>query len=324
VITVYDDRDDEFLGVACQAMAGPSGAAALDALGWWELLPELVDSDARAAVFGVFRAQGRELASSLALGGILAQPFIDGTAIAPGTVAAAMLRHSTRRGPVWVLIGDLGERLLLVDEPGRGVGLVAPDAIKLRPVEVPGKAIVNEVSFDPAAAKPILAEEDARLARARSTYLGRVAAASEMLGATERAVELAVQYAKDRQQFGRPIGTFQAVRHLLAWAKTDCIAVDSVIRRSLLLLDEPPARYDEVVKALAGRNGRRGCERSLQVLGGIGFTAEHDHHHHHSRVLLLDSLLGSSAALSRGLGTWLRTTGTDPGFTAATLLSVRR
>ena len=72
----------------------------------------------------------------------------------------------------------------------------------------------------------------------------------------------------------------------------------------------PPERYGEVVKALAGRNGRRACERSLQVLGGIGFTAEHAHHHHHSRVLLLDSLLGTSAELSHDLGAWLRTTGT--------------
>ena len=79
-----------------------------------------------------------------------------------------------------------------------------------------------------------------------------------------------------------------------------------------------------MVKALAGRNGRRACERSLQVLGGIGFTAEHAHHHHHSRVLLLDSLLGTSAELSHDLGAWLRTTGDDPGFTRAVLLAGTR
>ena len=68
-----------------------------------------------------------------------------------------------------------------------------------------------------------------------------------------------------------------------------------------------------MVKALAGRNGRRACERSLQVLGGIGFTAEHEHHHHHSRVLALDALLGSSAELTHDLGAWLRTSG-RPGL----------
>jgi len=121
-------------------------------------------------------------------------------------------------------------------------------------------------------------------------------------------------------QFGQPIGTFQAVRHLLAWAKTDCTAIDAVVRKALLLLDRPPPHYGEVLKALAGRNGRRACERSLQVLGGIGFTAEHVHHHHHSRVLALDALLGSSAALTHDLGTWLRTSGDDPRFASAVLV----
>ena len=109
------------------------------------------------------------------------------------------------------------------------------------------------------------------------------------------------------------------MRHLLAWAKTDCTALDSVIRKALLMLEPPPEQYGEVVKALAGRNGRRACERSLQVLGGIGFTAEHPHHHHHSRVLLLDAVLGSSAELSHDLGAWLRERQVDPGFTSAVL-----
>ena len=77
--------------------------------------------------------------------------------------------------------------------------------------------------------------------------------------------------------------------------------------------------FATVAKALAGRNGRRTCERAQQVLGGIGFTAEHDHHHFHSRVLALDGLLGASAALTRQLGAELRSNG-DPGFAAAVLI----
>ena len=113
------------------------------------------------------------------------------------------------------------------------------------------------------------------------------------------------------------------MRHLLAWAKTDCAALESVIRKAHLLVADPPDRFDEVVKATAGRNGRRACERSLQVLGGIGFTAEHDHHHLHSRVLQLDSLLGTSAELTAGLGAWLRTAGADPRFASAVLVGTR-
>ena len=81
----------------------------------------------------------------------------------------------------------------------------------------------------------------------------------------------------------------------------------------------PPA-YGEITKALAGRNGRRACERSHQVLGAIGFTAEHRHHHFHSRVLALDSLLGTSAELTRALGAGLREARTDPHIPNTLLL----
>jgi alkylation response protein AidB-like acyl-CoA dehydrogenase len=144
-----------------------------------------------------------------------------------------------------------------------------------------------------------------------------VAIAAEIIGAAERALELATDYAANREQFGKPIGSFQAIRHLLAWARTDCVAIEAVLNRAIRLDDAAPPMFGEIVKALAGRNGRRVCERTLQVLGGIGFTAEHDHHHLHSRVLALDGLLGTSADLTYRLGHQLRTTGSHPGFPAA-------
>jgi len=109
------------------------------------------------------------------------------------------------------------------------------------------------------------------------------------------------------------------VRHLLAWARTDCGAVLELSRQAALLDTAAPPRLDEIAKALAGRNGRRVCERALQVLGGIGFTAEQGHHHFHSRVLALDAVLGSSAELVRGLGAWLRESRTDPELPRALL-----
>jgi len=315
-----DGDDDEFLSTSIQALASAPGPDALDGLGWWDLLGDLGDADARDAAFAVFRAQGRTLADSPALGGLLAQPYLAHTAIAPGTVVAAIRRESRRHGPTWVVVGDIAGRHLLFDEPGSGVHIVGADQVELRPVDVPGRLSIHEVSYKPSAQPLVLDSTVADEARARSTFLGRVAAASEMLGAAEQTVALATAHATDRVQFGQPIGTFQAVRHLLAWAKTDCTAVDAVVRKALLLLDRPPPHYGEVLKALAGRNGRRACERSLQVLGGIGFTAEHVHHHHHSRVLALDALLGSSAALTHDLGTWLRTSGDDPRFASAVLV----
>jgi Acyl-CoA dehydrogenase, C-terminal domain len=316
----HDDLDDELLAGATAAMTASEGPAALDALGWWELLPHLDDVDARAATIAGFRAQGRRLRASPALGALLAQPIALRAGLDPSTTVAAIGRPSVDGGDTWVVLGDPDGRRVLFDRPGHGVVVAEPGQVTLLPIDIPGRASVHEVDAGLDALPALVGDDEAAPLRARASRLGRIAAAAEILGTAERAVELAVEHATVREQFGRPIGTFQAVRHLLAWARTDCTAIDSVIRKALALHDAPPERDGEIVKALAGRNGRRACERSLQVLGGIGFTAEHEHHHHHSRVLLLDALLGSSAELTHGLGSWLRTTGADPRLTTAVLV----
>jgi hypothetical protein len=316
----HDDCDGELLSGATVAMAASPGPVALDALGWWDLLPHLDDEEARAATVAVFRAQGRGLRSSPALGALVAQPLAERAGLDPASVVAALGRPTAGGGTAWVVLGDPDGRSVVFDRPGCGVVVAEADAVALDPIAISGRADVHEARADLDALPVVLTEEGAAPVRARSTYLGRIAAAAEVLGAAETAVALAVEHARQREQFGRPIGTFQAVRHLLAWARTDCTAIDSVVRKAVALHADPPERYDEIVKALAGRNGRRACERSLQVLGGIGFTAEHEHHHHHSRVLLLDALLGSSADLTHGLGAWLRTSGAVADHTTAVLV----
>jgi hypothetical protein len=311
--------DDEFLSAAVQAMRTEQGDVALGSLTWWDLLSDLADDDTAAAVFGALRAQGRELADTPALGGLLAQPFADALGLAPGECVAAVARRSPRRGEVWVVTGSSGDRRVLFDVPGVGAHLVGPDDLERRSVVVPGRLSVAEVAVELSGRSADLPEEDAAPLRARAAYLGRVAAAAEMLGAAEQVVGMAVEYATAREQFGRPIGTFQALRHLLSWAATDCVAMDAAVRRAIELRSDPPPQFDMAVKALAGRHGRRACDRALQAFGGIGFTAEHDHHHFHSRVLALDALLGTSAELTHELGAWLRTAQTLPEYPAAVL-----
>ena len=309
--------EDEYVAVAAQAVRTSGGASALEALGWWDLLEDLDEYGSRAAVFALFRAQGRELASSAALGGLLAQPY--GVSDAPGAIVSTVWRQSPRRGVVHIAVGELEGRRLLVDRPGHGAFVVDFDAVELRAIDVPGRLVLHEIAVDWSRATRALNEANAGPARRRSAFLGRVAISLEILGAAEAAVALAIDHAVAREQFGQAIGRFQAVRHLLAWARTDCTAVDAVAAKAVALDGAAPPRFDEVLKALAGRNAQRACQRALQVLGGIGFTAEHDHHQHHGRVLALDSLLGASATLTHDLGTWLRTEAVDPGFTAAML-----
>ncbi len=321
-VEMVSETESMFLDAASTALANDSGSVALDSLGFWDLLSDLDDPEVRVAVFAVFRAQGRTLASSLALGGLLAQPYLCHTAIGPGTVVAPAWWNSPRHGLRYVVVADIANRGLLFDRPGHGASLVERDAVELVPLAVPGMPDMCEVRIDWAATvtQTILAEADVAQARARSAFLGYVAVANELLGAAEVAVGLAVAYARNREQFGQPIGKFQAVRHLLAWAHTDCVAVEALARQLVTLDRAASPRLDQVLKALAGRNSRKACERALQVLGGIGFTQEHDHHRHHSRVLALDALLGSSATLTSELGKWLRETGTDPRFPASVLV----
>ena len=111
------ESEREYLAVALQAMRPTDGDAGLDALGWWDLLPHLDDADLRTAVFAVFRAQGRNLASSSALGGLLAQPFLDGTAIAPGSVLATVRRGSIDGRSRHVVFGDPSVPLRIVGGP---------------------------------------------------------------------------------------------------------------------------------------------------------------------------------------------------------------
>ena len=311
--------DDEFLGAAVQAMRAEHGDGALESLTWWELLPDLSDDEIAGATIGALRAQGRELADTPALGALLAQPYVEAMGLAPGACVAAIARRSRSRGDVWVVLGNTGDRPVLFDVPGAGAHVVDAGPLERTPIELAGRLSVAEVVVDLDGRASALPEEAAAAVRARATYLARVGAAAEILGAAEQVLGMAVEYSAQREQFGRPIGTFQALRHLLSWGATDLVAVDAAVRRAVELRADPPANLDLAVKALAGRNGRRACDRALQTFGGIGFTAEHDHHHFHSRVLVLDALLGSSAELTHQLGTWLRTTGTDPQYPAAVL-----
>jgi hypothetical protein len=308
VITPTDAAAEEFLATAQRVLRADPGPGAFDALDGPDLLDGLDDRLLRFALIALLRAQGRELADTPAVGLLLAVPYREVVGEDAAGIVAAITVTSPRTGERALVLGDAGDRDVLVHRAGRRPTLYP--AAAARPRAVAGRLTVREVDLTHPART---VTEEARDCRAEAVRLGRIALAAEMLGAAEGAVALALEHARIREQFGEPIGRFQAVRHLLAWAETDTVALAATIRQAAWGgFDALPAHDDEVIKALAGRNARRACEHALQVLGGIGFTAEHDHHHHHGRVLLLDSLLGTSARLTRRLGTRVRETGSTP------------
>ncbi|MBM4267683.1 MAG: acyl-CoA dehydrogenase [Deltaproteobacteria bacterium] len=122
-----------------------------------------------------------------------------------------------------------------------------------------------------------------------------VAIAAESQGGAERALELAVEYAKVREQFGRPIGSFQAVKHLAA----ECFA-EIEPSRSLLWYaawaqqgaSKEASRAASMAKARLGDVYSRTTNKSVQIHGGIGFTWEHDVHFWFKRAKSNEVLFG--------------------------------
>ena len=124
-----------------------------------------------------------------------------------------------------------------------------------------------------------------------------VAMAIETLGTCQAIFEVTVQYAKDRQQFGVPIGSFQAVKHRLA----DCyIALERAralcyFAAACLAEDDPRrAEATAMAKAASGDCQRFVAAEGIQLLGGIAYTWEHDQHLWVKRAMTGDLLFGTS------------------------------
>jgi len=108
-----------------------------------------------------------------------------------------------------------------------------------------------------------------------------VALAAESTGIAQRTMEMAVEYAKDRQQFGRPIGSYQAVSHRCAQMLLETENARSAVYGAAWAADAEPESLPtaaSMAKAYASDAGWRVPDASLQVHGGIGFTWEHDLH----------------------------------------------
>jgi alkylation response protein AidB-like acyl-CoA dehydrogenase len=117
------------------------------------------------------------------------------------------------------------------------------------------------------------------------------ALAAEALGVAQRALDLGVQHAKTRLQFGKPIGTYQAVSHPLAQTYTDVELARSLVYWAAWCVAEEDERAPlaaAAAKAFATEAAVAACERSIQVHGGIGFTWEHPLHRFYKRALWLE------------------------------------
>ncbi len=263
--------DIGFLGITVAEEAGGGGGSVLDLAVVAEQAgavlagPSLVTA-ARAAVL---LADQPELAAALADG---SRSFcvVDGGHPALDAVGADTF--------LALVDGDLvvGEGQVVTGQPmdaTRGLGVVTLSGTR---VLVPGAGD--------------------RWARARDVAV--VALAAEDLGTAGRAVEVGVAYAKDRQAFGRAIGSYQAVKHALVDAWVGVEQLRSLVWWAAWAADAAPAELPlaaAAAGAFAAETLERAAETCIQVHGGTGFTWEHDAHLYWRRAKVDRLLLGDAA-----------------------------
>ncbi len=187
-----------------------------------------------------------------------------------------------------------GEKVLVADAASADFFLVATSDGRRHLVErgADGVTVTAEPSIDPTRRFSSLRFDGVSVAAA-DTLPGAaadyypvffrlcVALAAESTGIAQRTMEMAVEYAKDRQQFGRPIGAYQAVSHRCAQMLLETENARSAVYGAAWAADAEPESLPlaaSTAKAYASDAGWRVPDASIQVHGGIGFTWEHDLH----------------------------------------------
>jgi alkylation response protein AidB-like acyl-CoA dehydrogenase len=166
------------------------------------------------------------------------------------------------------------------------------------------------VAFDDVAVAPqdAIAGPTAATAIERGLRVGTIAAAAEGVGAASAALELAIAYVTERRQYGRLIGSFQALQHLLAEAHVLRETAWSTVLYAAAATDqglEDAGTAARIAKAHASRAARRVAEGALQAFGGVAFAWEHDYHLLARRAMLAEQRFGDSLHHERRLAEML-------------------
>jgi len=139
---------------------------------------------------------------------------------------------------------------------------------------------------------------DGRAVLSRTLDVAAIAQAAEQLGGAQRALDMAVEYAKVRHQFGRPIGSFQAIKHRCADLLLEVESLRSAVQYAAAAVAEDSAEVPVVaalVKAYASDVYFHVAAENIQIHGGIGFTWEHDAHLYFKRAKASELFLGDAS-----------------------------
>lgn len=303
----------ESLGRILREQRGRHLSAALAEMGW----DDVVSADEVTATNLLFEQHGRALAASSALSDSLLRAL---RPLAQGPLVL-LLPHPSDDP---VQLGGEGVRGLLLEAP-------VPGATVLAPVSLAGRVVLRAIAadwiieratpvagFDTARAWQLVDAADAPPADAvpslggweEAVALGRRALSAEIIGVCRAALAIAVAHTTSRHQYGRAIGSFQAVRHRLAEAhvavESAAAVLDAAWSASSPDDTETPSIWaSAAAKARAGRAQAEVMRTCVQVLGAMGLTEESDMHRYVERAALLDALLGGHRRIEQELGAGL-------------------
>ncbi|MGH9129914.1 MAG: acyl-CoA dehydrogenase family protein [Acidimicrobiales bacterium] len=208
----------------------------------------------------------------------------------------------------FVVDGQVADTILVVSRSDHGLSLFAvagdaPGLARQALATMDQTRRQGRLRFSGTPARLVGVEGGADAGLRRTLELAAVALAAEQVGGAQRCLDMAVDYAKVRVQFGRPIGSFQAVKHRLADMMVDIEQARSAAYMAALVAerdwDDPASTELGVVASVAKAYCSDACfhaaEGCIQVLGGIGFTWEHDAHLYFKRAKSSQLALGDPA-----------------------------
>jgi alkylation response protein AidB-like acyl-CoA dehydrogenase len=184
------------------------------------------------------------------------------------------------------------DTVLAVSEDGSVVALDAPEMRRLETIDTTRPLYDVETAAGGTTLGTLDPETfDGLLGRAT------VALAAELVGTSRRLLAMTLEYAKQRHQFGVPIGSFQAVQHKLADMSLDVERAWSEVYYAAMTVDADDVdrpRAVHAAKAAANEAARRCAKDGIQIHGGIGYTWEHDLHLFMRRAFATEALLGTT------------------------------
>jgi alkylation response protein AidB-like acyl-CoA dehydrogenase len=266
--------------------------------------------------------QKQDLLGRVAEGGALAIAMSEPEA---GSDVAALKTRARREDGEWVLDGSKmwcsfaheASHVLIVCRTGEGserhegmsMVWVPHDAegFTITPIATLGGEETNELHLD-----GVRVPEDALLGTEGNGWLQlmaglnneRVILAALALGLGQRAFDDALAYAKERRQFGRPIGSFQAIQHRFADLATDLIQARLLVRWVAQLTDEDPGRMlpqeASMAKLAATELAKRCALEGMQIMGGYGYATEYPMERH-LRAAVVTTIYGGTSEIQRNI-----------------------